>query len=397
MAIACVRIPHLAISVAILNHPHLANLPLAVGDPEKTRALVMDVNEAAHRAGVRAGMSLREAKAQCMGLEMVVPNPVLEHRVRRRILFGLDEISPLVQADPDDPGCWYVDLVGLDRHHPSTTAAATRMLADVPVPLAARAGVASTMFAARVASGRARAGEVFAILPDDERAFLARQSAAWLPIAATDINRLARMGLVNLGLIAAIPPARITAHLGPSGRIAWELATGVDRRLVTPAARPQTLTIDLPLEAPTASREMLLIGLTQMIRRAFARHELRDRGVREMLVQAVVEGGRSWERRLVLREPTGVEGVVRAVGLRLQDLVMEGAVEQLSITLSGLVDTGGTQLTIPTLRARQNGSLQRAVQHLKHRYGTSPIYKVIEVQPWSRLPERRHALISYVP
>jgi hypothetical protein len=40
VAIACVRIPHLAIAVAILNHPHLANLPLAVGDPEKTRALI---------------------------------------------------------------------------------------------------------------------------------------------------------------------------------------------------------------------------------------------------------------------------------------------------------------------------------------------------------------------
>ena len=37
------------------------------------------------------------------------------------------------------------------------------------------------------------------------------------------------------------------------------------------------------------------------------------------------------------------------------------------------------------------------VRHLKVRYGQSPLQRVVEVEPWSRIPERRHALMDYDP
>jgi DNA polymerase-4/protein ImuB len=47
--------------------------------------------------------------------------------------------------------------------------------------------------------------------------------------------------------------------------------------------------------------------------------------------------------------------------------------------------------------ARATVPLIAAIHQLKHRYGESPLYHVVEVEPWSRIPERRHALISYDP
>jgi DNA polymerase-4/protein ImuB len=38
-----------------------------------------------------------------------------------------------------------------------------------------------------------------------------------------------------------------------------------------------------------------------------------------------------------------------------------------------------------------------AVQEIKLRLRRSPLYHIIEVQPWSRIPERRYALIDYEP
>jgi hypothetical protein len=56
-------------------------------------------------------------------------------------------------------------------------------------------------------------------------------------------------------------------------------------------------------------------------------------------------------------------------------------------------DTGGHALASgevpPTLRD--------AVKELKLRLGHSPLYRVVEVDPWSRIPERRHALLSFDP
>ena len=42
-------------------------------------------------------------------------------------------------------------------------------------------------------------------------------------------------------------------------------------------------------------------------------------------------------------------------------------------------------------------SLREAVKELKLKLGHSPLYRVVEVDPWSRIPERRHALLNFEP
>ena len=42
-------------------------------------------------------------------------------------------------------------------------------------------------------------------------------------------------------------------------------------------------------------------------------------------------------------------------------------------------------------------ALRSAVRELKLRLGHSPLYRVVEVDPMSRIPERRHALLSFDP
>jgi hypothetical protein len=42
-------------------------------------------------------------------------------------------------------------------------------------------------------------------------------------------------------------------------------------------------------------------------------------------------------------------------------------------------------------------TLKEAVKELKLKLGHSPLYRVVEVDPWSRIPERRHALLSFEP
>ena len=47
---------------------------------------------------------------------------------------------------------------------------------------------------------------------------------------------------------------------------------------------------------------------------------------------------------------------------------------------------------------RREENLREAVRQLEVRLGRRPpIYQVREVEPWSRIPERRQALVQYVP
>ena len=54
---------------------------------------------------------------------------------------------------------------------------------------------------------------------------------------------------------------------------------------------------------------------------------------------------------------------------------------------------GGTSLAA----GRISRTLKEAVRELTLRLGHSPLYRVVEVDPWSRIPERRHALLGLEP
>lgn len=397
MAITCLRIPHLELRIALLDRPELDGVPLMLGNPESGRAVVLDMTDEAADSGIRKGMSLREASALAPDTAIITPNPAMVARVNSEILTRLEQLSPLVEVDEHEIGCWYVDLIGLDRHFPSPTAAAERILRCVRPILRPRAGLASTRFTARVASGVARPGQVWSVATGQEAAFLARAPVGWLPIPDEMAHQLRRLGLPTLGDIAALPPARLAARFGPTGRLAWELATGADRRLIMPRSRELTLLETMEMPTPAVTREMVMVGLQQLVQRAFGRAELRGKQVRQVTLRAMLEGRRSWERPLVLKRPCGQAALSEALRLRLWSLELPGPVESVSLQFSGLVTELATQAVLPMLRPRHEQPVHDAVDQLKHRYGCSPLFQIVEVEPWSRIPERRHALITFEP
>ena len=187
------------------------------------------------------------------------------------------------------------------------------------------------------------------------------------------------------------------ARFGKDGRRAWELANGRDDLAVIPLQRPESVVEGLTLPAPSTSREMLLLGIEQLVRRAFGRPELRHRHVRQVQVQVLIEENRSWEKSLTFREPTGPDRIIEIVAHRLHDLELQGAAERVVLHLVGLVAETTRQQLLPLLAPKRTAPIGQAIRQLEQRYGMSPLYRVVEIEPWSRIPERRYALISYAP
>lgn len=397
MAIACLRVPHLALRIALLDQPELDGHPLLLSNPESGRAVVIDATGEATGRGIRAGMPLREATALCPDAVILMPNPAMETRVGHEILTRLETISPLVEADGDEQGTWYVDLTGLERHFPTTTAATEHLLACIQPILRPRAGLATTRFTARVAADIAPTGDIQPVPVGMEKRFLADAPVTLLPFPPDMTHQLARLGLTTLGAVAALPAAKLAARFGPDGRLARELAAGIDPRGVTPRPYVETIVEELAMPTPAISREMLMVGLRQLVHRAFSRPPLRNRQVREVTLRAVLENRRSWERTLVLKTPCSASGLITALDLRLQALELPGPVESVALQVGGIVNEVGHQQMLPSLRPRHIPPVTEAIRQLRQRYGLSPLFRVVEVEPWSRIPERRHALIAYEP
>lgn len=397
MAITCLRIPHLALRIALLDQPELDGLPLLLSNPESGRAVVLDATGEATDKGVRVGMTLREATSFVPDAVVVVPNPAMESRVSLEILQKLEGLSPLVEQDAREQGCWYIDLIGLDRHFPNPTEAARSMLQCVPAILRPRAGVSTSHFTARVAAGVARSADVRTIPIGGEKAFLAQAPVTWLPFPPEMTNQMVRLGLRTMGDLATLPPARLAARFGPNGRLAWELANGTDKRLIQARPREESVVEELEMPTPAVSRDMLFLGIRQLVTRAFNRSVLTGKHVRQVTLRAFLENKRSWEKPLVMKEPCGQQAVMRALELRLQALELPGPVEAIALQLSGIVNTLAHQGMLPLFQPRHTKPVIEAVDQLRHRYGSNPVYRVVEVEPWSRIPERRHALITYEP
>lgn len=397
MSLACVLIPHLALRIAVFDRPALDGLPLVLTSPSTARPVVADCSPEAAARGVKAGMPLREVTAVCADAVFIPYNPVAEGITVERLLDALETVSPFVEAA--EPGRCYVDLAGLDRHHGSPEAAARTLLLAISPLYRPRVGIGSNPFLAWVAARQAAPGGVTTLpcADADVATVLAPLPTSWLPIAPDLVTRLDRLGLRTIGDIVALSPAALQARFGPVGRRIAELGRGVDPTPFRPRRPVEAVTEEMALPAPTASRDVLLLAIHQLVARAFARPALRARHVRQARLRVVIEGAHSWERELTFREPVGGQRLIETLRARLQSLELSGPAEALSLELIGIVAEVATQELIPLLRPRQDRPLIAAARQLKQRYGSSPLAHIVEVEPWSRIPERRFALISYDP
>jgi len=66
--------------------------------------------------------------------------------------------------------------------------------------------------------------------------------------------------------------------------------------------------------------------------------------------------------------------------------------------LFGRAETGGREENGRELsEGAVPASLREAVAELKLKLGFSLLYRVVEIDPWSRIPERRRALLNFDP
>lgn len=394
-AVGCLVIPSLALQCALADRPALRGAAVALASESGAR--VEAVTAVARRAGVRAGMTLREAISLCPTLDVVEPRPAFAARIAEALVEAAGAVSPAVEEEVS--GTVFADLRGTEALYPRVEDVWRAVLARLSPSVQPQFGIAGHRFTAHVAALRAGPGAVLHVAPGDAAAFLVSEPVALLPLDPEAVPRLRLLGIDTCGKFAALPRHAVEAQFGVAGGIAWLAARGEDPRPLRP--RPwerERVVEEVTAEPPLVSREAIVHALEQMLGRALRHPLARHRFVRSVRLRAETERGQLWERDQVLREPLGDRERLR---LLLRSLVeyaeFPGPFARVSLELGGLTEESGRQFSLFNEQTRRREQLDEMVRHLKVRFGQSPVARVVDVEPWHRLPERRRGLLEYDP
>lgn len=402
MMIACVLIPRFSLRVACSGSIEgaVALAPLPGG-----KRAVGEVSEAAEAAGVAAGMELGEALARCPALRLVPADPAREAELWDGLLARLEGVGAAVESAR--PGEAFFAVNGLLRLHGGKVEgvlAAARRAAGVQVRIA----VAPHRFAAFLAATRGvrlprglRGERAEAVVPSNGlRKFLAPQPVGVLSgrLDATAVQErelfeaLERLGLDALGKLATLSPDQAADRFGALGLRALALARGEDTPL-RPRCPREELVTELELPEGTAG-ERLDRALELLVGRLLASPKLRGRTVLGLRLTALLESGGSWSAEQFLSRPSASARTLRALlSPRLEALPAPASALRLRALALGPEE--GEQLALAVGGRERRGRLAAAAREIRSAAGPEALLQVIEVDPRSRVPERRALLAPW--
>jgi DNA polymerase-4/protein ImuB len=339
-------------------------------------------------------MPLQEARARCKDAVLVEADTAYYQSIFGRILVRLGGVSPVVDAA--DLGCAYVGLDGLEDMYGGQARLINALLQSVPEHLEPRLGVSRGRFPAYLAATYAEPGGAYKT-PAKLKDFLAPFPVDVLPVSWKVKAGLNSFGLDTLGQIASRPLGPIQAQFGTVGATVWHLAHGTDDTPLTPLRPEPEVSSSIVFPMPAATLEPLLTAIEVLLSRIFSKPEMRGRFARTAVLEGHILNRPSWQRRFIFKTPQGDKANAYSIikGM-LDNLSLPGPFEEVRLTLKDLTGEVGRQESL-FQDVRRREQLRETIAQLMVSQGHNPIYQVREMEPWSRIPERRRALVAFEP
>jgi protein ImuB len=419
VVIGCALIPRFSLAIAVSDRRELLGRPVALAPEPGSPQALGEVSGAAEAFGVVAGMGLGEALGRCPELVLVPPDPERADSAWEGALGRLEGMGAGVESERAGEAFFVLDgLRGLCGGSFEGVLERARRATGIPARLGAGptrlcATAAALRFRGRRRTQRPPSGAAirggFVVVPEGAaRAFLAPQpvallrdrlehmptaSSAPLPGAVGLVDKFEKVGIRTLGELAALPDDAVADRFGEAGLAALRMARGAAERL-----RPRRPREDLAelLELPEAASGFQLERALELLVDRLLAHPRRDgRSFRRLRLGARLAAGGGWRADAALRRASADRVRIRlALVPKLGELPAPAAA--LGLRALALGPAGGEQPALaPDEGERRRERLGEAVRQARAAAGSEAVLRVLELDPASRVPERRATLTPY--
>ena len=269
------------------DRPELRGKPVIVGaDPKegRGRGVVSTASYEARRFGVGSAMPISEAWRRCPQGVYLHPDMEKYARESERIMEVFYRFTDLVEPISIDEA--FLDVTGSARAMGTGEEIGRKLKGGIrdETQLTASVGVASSKLVAKIASDMRKPDGLVVVAPGEEAAFLAPLPVRRLwGVGPKMEEALAKLGVVTIGDLAALAPARLERRLGTHGFDLQRFARGEDERdVVAEGAEAKSLGQEHTYSRDTADPDRLRATLLQIADAVAGR--LRAHGLRARTV-----------------------------------------------------------------------------------------------------------------
>jgi DNA polymerase-4 len=269
------------------DRPELRGQPVIIGaDPQggRGRGVVSTASYEARRFGVGSAMAISQAYRLCPQGVYIFPDMDKYAQESREIMDILRRFTDLVEPISIDEA--FLDVTGSRRALGSGLAIARALKQAVQRErsLTASVGLATCKLVAKVASDMQKPDGLVVVPPGTEAAFLAPLPVRRLwGVGPKTEEQLAKLGVVTIGQVAALDPARLERRIGHHGHELQQLARGVDDRpVLADAGEAKSLGAEHTFGVDTSDLERLrrtLLDLADGVARRLRHNGYRARTV----------------------------------------------------------------------------------------------------------------------
>ncbi|GJL62331.1 MAG: DNA polymerase IV [Nitrospirales bacterium] len=367
-------------SVEQRDNPAYRGKPVVVGaNPQggKGRGVVSAASYEARTFGIHSAMPISEAYRRCPSAIFLPVRMTRYEEVSERIFEIFSRYTDLVEPLSLDEA--FLDVTGSYALFGSAETIGRRIQSKIlkEEQLQASVGIASNKFVAKVASDLEKP-QGFVMVPHQKIHDFLRNlplTRLW-GVGAKTAPLLQQMGYRTIGDIAQQSQEALRARFGKRGVHLWQLANGLDDRLVVPRSTMKSIGAETTFSHDTNDDALIRQTLLALSERVGQRLRNEHQGACGLTLkfrntafetltrscswsEPVNQAGALWKQALILLGRVGVgKQKVRLLGLSVTKLISLGSHEQ---------------LTLFEPDSRQEHDLSEAVDTIRTRFGDEAI------------------------
>ncbi|XZE33362.1 DNA polymerase IV [Pirellulaceae bacterium SH501] len=270
-------------SIEQRDNPALRGIPLVVGGSAEGRGVVATANYEARRFGIHSAMPVRKALSLCPNLTIVRPRMDVYAQVSKEIREIFESFTPIVEPLSFDEAFLDVRETAHLFGGPEQIGRSIKETIQTRLGLIASVGIAPNKFLAKIASDIQKPDALVLIQPDQIESFLDPLpiERLWGVGKATGAT-MKRISIRTIGDLKRLNLVSLQDLFGNSAQHYWELARGIDERVVIPYREAKSVSSETTFPEDISSREDLhgcLVYLVESVSRRLRTHGWKGKGV----------------------------------------------------------------------------------------------------------------------